>query len=191
MPVSEPGRARPRQSEHALYDPTMPVIIRPLADDEWETWREMTLAARRHDPDAFCDAYDTLAAQADAEWTDLVASTVAHPDGELLIAEVDGRTVGTAFCRIREDRLTVGIGSMWVAPEARRTGAGRALLEAAIAWGVARGAERADLWVTAGNGPAERMYRAAGFEPSGETGSLRAGSPLRIIHLERDPIAPA
>lgn len=164
----------------------MPVRIRPLAADEWGIWRELSLAARRNDPDAFCDSYEDLSARRDTEWIDLVRSTAAHPEGDLLIAESDGEPIGITFCRIREDRVTVGIGSMWVVPEARHAGTGRALLEAALGWGRDRGATRADLWVTAGNGRAEQMYRSAGFTRTGASGVLREGSPLRIAEMARD-----
>lgn len=49
------------------------------------------------------------------------------------------------------------------APEARRRGVGRALMEAALADGVRRGAARAMLEVRRSNAPALALYRTLGF----------------------------
>jgi ribosomal protein S18 acetylase RimI-like enzyme len=65
---------------------------------------------------------------------------------------------------------------MWVAPEHRMRGVGRALMDSAIAWARGIGASALILDVTAGNGPARRLYQRAGFTPSGEEKPLRPGS---------------
>ena len=74
---------------------------------------------------------------------------------------------------------------MWVDPEARGRGVGRALLEAAEAWGRDRGCTAASLSVTAGNSPAERLYRQAGYEPTGESEPLRDGSTLSCVRMAK------
>ena len=46
---------------------------------------------------------------------------------------------------------------------ARRHGAARALMAAAIEWFRARGMARVMLWTAAGNEAAQRLFRGAGF----------------------------
>lgn len=55
----------------------------------------------------------------------------------------------------------------WVAPEARGTGAGRALLDAAAEQAAQEGAARLTSWLLDGDDEAETDLRAAGFRPSG------------------------
>jgi GNAT superfamily N-acetyltransferase len=56
---------------------------------------------------------------------------------------------------------------MWVAPEARGSGAGRALVEAVVAWATERGAKRLTTSVTEGNAAGAALYAAAGFADTG------------------------
>ncbi|MNJ78270.1 Mycothiol acetyltransferase [compost metagenome] len=67
---------------------------------------------------------------------------------------------------------------MWVAPEARGLGAGRALLQSALDWARRAGMRHVRLGVTAADSPAMRLYRAQGFLPAGPLEPLREGSPL-------------
>jgi dihydropteroate synthase len=67
---------------------------------------------------------------------------------------------------------------MWVAPEARRAGAARALVDAARRWAHERGACEIALEVTASNLAATELYRTTGFIDTGLRGVVRPGSPL-------------
>jgi GNAT superfamily N-acetyltransferase len=122
----------------------------------------------------------------DDEWIDLVASTVDHPRGLLLVADQAGDAVGLTFARVSEDGITTHVGAMWVEPDARGGGVGRELLGEALSWGRSLGSTRAELWVTVGNSRAERFYAAAGFAPTGKTDVLREGSHLKVIALSLD-----
>ena len=57
----------------------------------------------------------------------------------------------------------------WVDPRCRRQGIGRRLLEMAMAWAAAHGADHLRLWVDDTNPAAARFYRALGFQPTGES----------------------
>ncbi|MDJ0789698.1 MAG: GNAT family N-acetyltransferase, partial [Myxococcota bacterium] len=67
---------------------------------------------------------------------------------------------------------------MWVAPDARRSGLGAALLDAVVAWARREGVRELSLAVSLVNEPARRLYERAGFVPCGEH-ALRPGSSLR------------
>ena len=158
---------------------------RPLTADEWETWRDLRLRALADAPDAFMSTSADEAARPDAFWRDLVAATAAHDRGELWIAEADGLPVGMGFSRLDPDGDALHLFAMWVSPDARRTGTARSILEAMLAWGVAAEADRADLWVTAGNEAAERLYAGLGFVSTGDRSRLREGSDRFVVRLER------
>lgn len=63
-----------------------------------------------------------------------------------------------------DERHVMGL---WVAPEARGTGVGEALLAAAAREAVGDGAVRLTAWLLDGDDPVEAILRAAGFTPSG------------------------
>jgi GNAT superfamily N-acetyltransferase len=160
------------------------MLVRPIGAEEWRAWRELRLRALAESPDAFRSTLGEVSSRPDDHWMEEVRRTAGHPDGELWIAELDGVPAGQAFSRM--DGNSVHIGAMWVAPEARGRGIGRALLEATEDWGRKRGSTRALLSVTAGNSPAEQLYRASGYERTGGVEPLRDGSVLRCVELAKE-----
>jgi GNAT superfamily N-acetyltransferase len=81
------------------------------------------------------------------------------------------------------NRDTVHIYQMWVAPEHRGLGVGRALLERAINWASLSGANLVALSVTCGDSVARRMYESRGFRPIGDPEPLRNGSELMLQNM--------
>ncbi|MGH7276703.1 MAG: GNAT family N-acetyltransferase, partial [Candidatus Rokuibacteriota bacterium] len=75
---------------------------------------------------------------------------------------------------------------MWVAPEARGSGAGQALLDAVVAWARERGLGTLELWVTESNSSAARLYRRAGFVETGARAMLRQPRALHRPDGARD-----
>src|SRR3954469_20591084 len=60
----------------------------------------------------------------------------------------------------------VGVFGMATLPEARRTGAARAILAALAGWAAERSAEGVYLQVEGDNAPALSLYESAGFAPA-------------------------
>lgn len=92
------------------------------------------------------------------------------PD-DVLVADDDGTLVGwiklvppTALASNAHVQQIQGLG---VDPESRRSGIGRALLDAVVALAVSRGARKVTLRVLSSNGPAQRLYISAGFAVEG------------------------
>jgi ribosomal protein S18 acetylase RimI-like enzyme len=54
---------------------------------------------------------------------------------------------------------------IWVAPDRRRSGLGRFLVEEAERWAHAKGYAKIKLEVGSANAPAQALYRGAGFRP--------------------------
>jgi ribosomal protein S18 acetylase RimI-like enzyme len=93
----------------------------------------------------------------------------ADRDARVFVAERDARIVG--FCAARFEAAPpalleagrVAITEIGVDAEARRSGVGRALVDAALAWGRARGAARVEVRVAARNAEGQAFWRALGF----------------------------
>jgi ribosomal protein S18 acetylase RimI-like enzyme len=100
----------------------------------------------------------------EARWQRLV------DEHEVLVARVDRTAVGMVRFGADEDDPSRGhVFSLYVEPSASGHGTGRSLLEQATRELAAAHFRTATLWVFAANGRALRFYRAAGWEPTGET----------------------
>jgi ribosomal protein S18 acetylase RimI-like enzyme len=84
---------------------------------------------------------------------------------------------------------TVQLWGMWVAPEARGRGTGRALVEAVVAWARERGAAavRLDVTDTERARPAAALYRSLGFAPTGERAVLDSDPSLETVVMTCSP----
>lgn len=90
------------------------------------------------------------------------------------------------MCRFDEtDQTICHLFAMWVAPEFRRKGVGRAILESALDWMKQKGAKEARLSVTEGNKEAFSLYRSFGFLDTSRREPLREGSPVQVIVMQR------
>ena len=132
-------------------------------------YRSLMLEAYEFAADAFTSTADERAAEPESFW----ATRIADPTGMSAAfgAFDDQELVGTVALefsekpKTRHKALVIG---MYVAPVARGTGAGRALLAAAVEYAKARdGIRLITLTVTEGNEPAVNLYRAAGFQTFG------------------------
>ena len=163
--------------------------VAPLTLADVPAYRELMLLAYAQAPDAFVATPEERAAAPDAWW----ARRIADPDGHGLAfgAFVDGRLVGSVAVEYSTRPKTLHrslLIGMFVHPSARGLGAGRALVEAALAHARARpGAPGRTmvLTVTDGNEPALRLYRACGFEAFGTEpmAILAPGGHLAKVHM--------
>ena len=88
---------------------------------------------------------------------------ILDPGGEIFIAEIDGKVVGTcALVPVSEDVFEVA--KLAVAHEARGQGLGRRLAELALNRARERGAARVVLLSSSKLGPALKLYESLGFE---------------------------
>lgn len=131
--------------------------------------RALRLRALRDAPDAFWVTAEEEAATTVGEWR----RRLAMPDAATFVAVRDGADVGLAVgTRHHEHEGDAALQAVWVAPEARGSGAGRALVRAVVAWARAAGYGSVRLDVGDANGPAVRLYARMGFVPTGAVGAL-------------------
>ena len=154
---------------------TPEILVRAVAPGDWQIWRELRLRGLADAPDAFGSTLAREREFGDDRWR---AKVAPDPAREVWLAERDGVAVGTAVAMLAPDGLRSQLFAMWVAPEARRSGAARALIAAARGWAAARGACELVLHVTDGNLAAIELYRTAGFADTGVRGELRPGTGL-------------
>ena len=165
---------------------TESIAVRALAAHEWPILRDLRLRSLADAPDAFVRTYAEESPRPDAAWAAQLERSVRSDATLTAIAERGDEPVGLVHAQLDADGPgTARLYAMWVAPPARRSGAGRALVDAIAAWARSRGAARLVLDVTEGNTAAERLYESAGLRFTGATGPVREGSALRARTMER------
>lgn len=164
----------------------MSVRIRRLEAHEQALFKELRLRALADAPDAFGETHADALARPDSYWANLTHSVTDPRRHVMFVAEDGPAPVGLVFGLRDADRADGGrLGGMWVAPEARARGVGRALSEAVIDWARSQGFTRLALWVTASSPPAVTLYERQGFVATGRRNVLPSNPKLETLEMER------
>jgi ribosomal protein S18 acetylase RimI-like enzyme len=155
--------------------------VRRVRADDADLMRDLRLRALREAPMAFGSTYERELAFEREVWESRVRENAEGRDSVAFVLEP---AAGMAVGRFPDDPEIAHLYGMWVAPEARRGGSGRALVDAVVAWAVERGARRIVTQVTEGNDAALRLYERAGFADTGEREPLGHSDAMAIV-LER------
>ena len=147
----------------------MGVVVCRVRPGDATVLKEVRLAALLDAPFAFGSTYGAEVTRTDEHWIHRALLASSGRDSAVFLAWLDGRAVGIVG-GYRPDPSTdaVELVSMWSAPEARRVGVGRLLVQAVIDWATENGSSSIGLWVTRGNAPAECLYESLGFRTTGE-----------------------
>ena len=160
----------------------MSATVRRLGAGEADLLRDLRLRALGDAPMAFGSTLAREEGYEPERWERWAADSASGERQAIFIAEPQaGMATGVID---DEDRALAHLYAMWVAPQARGTGAGKALVEAVVAWAADRGAERLTTSVTEGNAAAAALYAAAGFADSGRREPL-GHSEAVVAVLER------
>jgi len=141
------------------------VTVCRLVADDWQTYRAIRLAMLLESPSAFGTTHDEAAGNDEQSWRQRLADNV------VLLASVGPTPAGSAMYSVLRaiDSGDCSLYGMWVDPRFRRSGVGRALIDAALAQARAAGRRRVLLHVVADNIEAARLYENAGFVATGHT----------------------
>ena len=165
------------------------MLIRKIELYEWQRYRVLRLSALSDAPDAFGSTFEAESTRGDDEWRTRAEVAAAARDRVLfvLVDEDDvwhGMAGGYAPGEFPAD---VDVISMWVSPDLRGQGHGQALLGAVIGWARDRGDRTVGLWVTEGNGAAQRLYARCGFVSDGQRQPLPSNPARQEIRMLLTP----
>jgi ribosomal protein S18 acetylase RimI-like enzyme len=171
------------------------VTVRVLAEDDWDTYRQMRLAALKESPQAFVSTYDEEFAYDEDFWrlrmrrsTRLLA--VRDEDNVGVVSLGDAQPINDDSDLQVSQRVAELFG-MWVDPEARGTGVAWRLVDAAAAEAREQQRTHLMLWVVVDNGRAVAFYSSVGFRPSDSRRPVRTDETLTemamVLPVSDDP----
>jgi ribosomal protein S18 acetylase RimI-like enzyme len=139
------------------------VEIRKLTTDDWELWREVRLQALSEAPDAFSSVLADWQGDADIEsrWRNRLRAVPFN-----VIAVMGDQPAGQASGTDPDADGYVDVLSMWVAPDLRRQGVGRALVESVFRYASSQASQGMKLDVRRTNDRAIAFYERCGFLPT-------------------------
>jgi GNAT superfamily N-acetyltransferase len=164
----------PRSSRDLVscHDRPVATIIRPAESRDLPALGRLGAALMRthyaFDQSRFMSPDDG----AEDGYAGFLSSQLSATDAVVMVAESDGVVVGYVYAGIeplswKELRDEAGfVHDLLVSPEARNSGAGRQLLDAAIAWLRRQGMPRVVLWTAARYAGAQRLFERSGFRPT-------------------------
>lgn len=160
--------------------------VRRIRADEWEALRDLRLRGLRDSPTAFGSTFEEEKQRADDQWRERARASAAGDAQALFVVAVDGALRGMARGVPDErQRELCHLYGMFVAPDVRGRGHGRALVEAVCAWARSRGSRRVVLNVTETNAEAIRLHEGCGFVRTGAVQPLPHTPALLEIEMER------
>ena len=139
------------------------ITVRLLGDDEWQSYREVRLAALRDAPEAFVATFEEEDAFDEAYWRERMVR--AHR----IVAERDGESeaVGVVSLGLHEDDPGTGeVFGLWTAPTVRGERVARGLVSAAAEQSTADGCRLLYFWVGSDNASAVGFASSFGFRPT-------------------------
>ena len=152
-----------------LNDPGVTILIRKAETRDLEALGRLgAMLMRTHfafDPQRFLEAREG----AEGGYASFLGAMLDSPDDAVFVAEEDGVVTGYVFAALeplswKELRGPAGfIHDLAVTEDARQTGVGRKLMDAALAWLRERKAPRVLLWTAAPNAVARSLFARIGF----------------------------
>jgi ribosomal protein S18 acetylase RimI-like enzyme len=169
-----------------------PMQIRPYRADEGMLIKRVRLRALAEAPYAFgVGSYEEEAAYPDSYWHQLAAQ-VGGEDPKwqgrcVSFVVLDGEEACGAVTCYLCPRVSgrAYVTAAWIEPRYRGQGLGRQLVEAAMEWATAHGADHVRLWVDDTNPDAAEFYQALGFVATGESQPVSEGAVERQSGFER------
>jgi len=145
------------------------VTLHPITPSLASNYKAVRLRALQDTPSAFGSTYARESQFSEADWQQRAAN-LCTPRSIGYLAHEQDKYCGIAAGFLKEKNpQRVELVSMWVAPEHRRTGTGRLLVDAIESWARNTGAHTFQLMVTSGNLAAISFYERLGFTKTGRT----------------------
>ena len=146
------------------------IEIKRITPETAFVFKRVRLRALAESPTAFSSTYARESQFADEEWRRRAERCSGDGKDAMFLAFEDYVLCGIAgTLRDMENEGRAQLVSMWVDPAYRRLGVGKALIDAAVEWNLARAVSELALMVTSVNVAAISFYERLGFAKTGVT----------------------
>jgi len=143
------------------------IVIERITPQTALVFKDVRLRALLDAPTAFSSTYAKESQFPDEEW--MKRSVRWSSDGSVAFLAMDV-VVGCGIIGAYEENAQCAqVISMWVDPEFRRAGVGKALIDAVVDWAGSRAVRELKLMVTSVNQGAIAFYKRLGFRMTGKT----------------------
>ena len=159
------------------------VAVGAIDAGTWRTMRDVRLAALQDAPHAFGSSYEREISFSQDDWL----RRISQGANFLVYTGGPGSAPAGIVGAFEPLPHTAELVSMWVHPQARGQGVGRALVETILQWAHHEGHNFVHLWVTETNDPARCLYERCGFALTGERKPL----PSHLEYAEVAMVRPA
>ena len=146
------------------------ITVRALTEDEWETYRQVRLAALEESPDAFVATHAEESDEPEDFWRERMTRS------QRLLAEVDGDAVGVVSLGAAPESGSDEVGQLfglWVDPDWRGRSVAASLVREAAKEATGRGLTHIFYWVGTDNARAVAFASSFGFRPSDKRRPMR------------------
>lgn len=161
--------------------------VRRIRADDWRELRDLRLRALRDSPTAFGSTYAQESQRTEDHWRAWARRSADGVEQVLFVVAADGALRGMVRgVPDAGEAALVHLYGMYIDPETRGHGRGRALVEAICTWARERGSRRVVLDVTVTNARAIRLYETCGFIRTGSVSPLPHTPALLEMEMARD-----
>lgn len=162
------------------------VTVRALGGDDWQTYRQIRLAALQEAPEAFASSLEEEQAYDEDFWRLRMSRSV-----RLLAAQENGEPLGIVSLGQASEEDVAELFGMWVTPASRGAGIAWKLTHAAALHAREAGRRALKLWVSTDNGRAVAFFSSYGFRPTDQrrsmTNDVDAEELAMMVPLGDDP----
>jgi ribosomal protein S18 acetylase RimI-like enzyme len=147
------------------------ISIERITAESALVFKHIRLRALQESPTAFSSTFAKESQLSDDEWQRRAARWSGACTDAIFLAFDEDVVCGIVGSHLEpENARRAHVISMWVDPEYRRAGAGKALIDAVVAWNQSHGVHEISLMVTSVNAGAIAFYERLGFRKTGVTG---------------------
>lgn len=147
------------------------IVIKRISPETALVFKDVRLRALRDSPTSFSSTYAKESQLPDEEWVKRAARWGSDGRDAIFLAFEDEASCGIVGSQGEAENPQVAhVISMWVDPEFRRAGVGRALIDTVVEWNRSLGVRVVKLMVTSVSQGAMRFYEEMGFRMTGVTG---------------------
>ncbi|MGH3500108.1 MAG: GNAT family N-acetyltransferase [Nocardioidaceae bacterium] len=165
------------------------ITVRVLDEEDWQTLRQLRLAALEDAPEAFAAHYEEESQYGEEVWRKRLRRA------RRLLADHDGEPAGIVSMGTHdEDSTEPELFGLWVDPRSRRERVAWQLVQAGADQALRDGHERLYFWVGSDNGGAVAFASIFGFRPTSERRPMRAADDTdsedetaMVLALTEDP----